>query len=116
MKSFEITGHGPVGGDETSEYFIKVNENATVESVINDILSNKGEWGRIGLKPNKNADIRERIYGSHSFEYRYGEILTDKMSEDEKDFWYGIYNRKVIGMTGSGGWSLSDYQLEIENE
>lgn len=109
MDSFKIVGYGKTFGDETTEYIIKVSPTATVREVLVDIVNQKGEWGYIGIK-----DDKEPFFGSHRFEYGNGK--SEKVSEDEETFWNGIMNRKVIAMEGSGGWTRSDYQLVLEKE
>jgi len=110
MNSFEITGYGPINGDQCSAYFINVSPSATVGDVIDDILSDKNEWGfiRIERKNWRNND--------HKIEYKYGELLKDTMSGEEKYFWNNLLDWKVVSMRGYGGWSASDYWLTIQSE
>ena len=107
--AFNIREHGPINGDQCSEYFIDVPPSATVGNVIMDILSNKNEWGSIYIEREswKNND--------HKIEYKYGELLKDKMSEEEKYFWNNLLDWKVVSMRGYGGWSCSDYWLTIQS-
>ena len=107
--SFNITGHGPTGGDQCSEYFIDVSPSATVVNVIDDILSNKNEWGDIRIE---RGSLRKN---DHKFEYKYGKLLKDNMSEEEKYFWNNLLDWKVVAMRGYGGWSCSDYWLTIQS-
>ena len=108
--SFNIRGHGPSGGDQCSEYFIDVSPSATVGDVINDILSNKGEWGDIRIE---RGSLRKN---DHKIEYKYGKLLKDNMSEEEKYFWNNLLDWKVVSMSGYGGWSASDYWLTIQSK
>lgn len=108
MKSFEIIEYGKTRSDETCKYTIKIAENVTVEQIIKDILSNKNEWGRIGIKDNNFP-----FFGKYSISYGYGKIV-----ETEKEiieYWNSIKNRKVINMEGDGGWNCSDYQIVLED-
>lgn len=107
--SFNITGYGPTGGDQCSTYYIDVVPSATVRSVIEDILSNQGEWGDIRIERENWRD------NDHKFEYKHGKLLKDGMSEEEKYFWNNLLDWKVIAMRGYGGWSNSDYWLTIQS-
>lgn len=109
MNSFEITEYGTCGGDQCSPYYIKVSPSATVRSVIKDILSNKNECGSIRIERKSLKD------NDHAIEYKYGKLLKDKMSEEEKYFWDNLSNWRVVSMRGYGGWSCSDYWLTIQS-
>lgn len=105
MKTFEITGYGEDYSDQTKEYIIKLYPNNTVRDVVQDILSNRYEWGYIELKL---GDWREQY--RNRLEYGRGVIINlDKIT-----YWRDKLDKKVINMTGDGGWSRSDYRLEIE--
>ena len=105
MKTFEITGYGKDYGDQTREYIIKLYPNNTVRNVIQDIISNPREWGYIELKL---GDWKERYY--NRLEYGHSVVIN----LDKVTYWKDKLDKKVISITGSGGWSRSDYQLEIE--
>lgn len=107
--TFTIRGYGPSGGDQCSEYFIDVVPSATVGSVIEDILSNKGEWGSIRIKRESWRD------NEHKIEYKYGKLLKDNVSQEEQYFWNNLMDWKVVAMRGYGGWSCSDYWLTIQS-
>ena len=136
MNSFKIISYSEPYGDETRDYNIQVSENATVGDVIKDIVSNKSEWGYIGLKSDNPKDV----FGAHAFEYEHGEIYKHEEKENkpididednfdihtsptdftqdkhelyDEEFWNSISDRKVISMTGSGGWTRIDYLIEI---
>lgn len=109
MSSFEITEYGLCGGDQCSPYYIEVSPSATVRSVIKDILSNKNEWGSIRIERKSLRD------NDHEIEYKYGKLLKDTISEEEKYFWNNILDWKVVNMRGYGGWSASDYWLTIQS-
>ena len=105
MKTFEITGYGPTHSDETREYIIKLYPNNTVRDVVQDIISNQYEWGYIGIKDEENP-----WFGKYPLEYGRGLVINI----DEVTNWKDKLDKKVIGIKGDGGWSRSDYQLEIE--
>lgn len=52
----------------------------------------------------------------HKIEYRYGKLLNDTMSEEEKYFWNNLSDWRVVSMHGCGGWSCSDYWLTIQSK
>jgi len=107
MESFKITGYGSAGGDQCSAYLIDVSQGATVEDVIKDILSVKGEWGNIVVELWKlNCKTEYKI------EYKHGEILP--MSEYDKGKWHILQQLTVQSVRGYGGWSRSDYWIRVE--
>lgn len=108
MNSFKIVGHGKTRSDETSEYIIEVSPKATVNEVLVDIVNQKSEWGRIGIKSEK-----EPFFGEHHFEYRFGR--SEIPSKEDQAFWNSIMQKKVVAIKGRGGWSNSDYQLVLED-
>lgn len=107
MKTFQIIGHGPINCDHCSSYQIKVSPNVTVEEVIKDILTIKGEWGEI-IVVFKNLNIEKE----YEIKYKDGKILP--MSEYDKDKWNILQQFIVKSMRGYGGWSSSSYWLEVE--
>ena len=107
MKSFEITGYGNTGGDQCRAYFIDVSPNVSVEDVIKDILSVKGEWGSVFvILKQLNSKTEYKI------DYKNGETLP--MSDYDKGMWHILQQFTVQSMRGYGGWSASDYWLEVE--
>lgn len=106
MNSFKITGHGEIRSDETSEYFIEVSPEATVNQVLVDIVNQEHEHGFIGIKDENNP-----FHGAYSFEYENGK--SEIPSEEVKAFWKSVKHRKVIGIKANGGWGCTDYILEL---
>lgn len=106
MNSFKIVEYGPTGGDQCSPYYIEVSPGVTVGDVVEDILSNKDEWGIICIEQKDN---------NHAIEYKYGELLKNNVSKEEQYFWNNLVDWKVVKMRGSGGWSNSDYWLTIQS-
>lgn len=109
MNIFKIVKHGPCGGDQCSPYHIEVSPSATVKDVIEDILSNKNEWGSIRIERENWRD------NDHEIKYKHGKLLKDTMSKEEKYFWNNLLDWKVVSMRGHGGWSNSDYWLTIQS-
>lgn len=52
----------------------------------------------------------------HKIEYKYGKLLKDAISEEEKYFWNSISDWRVVSMREYGGWSASDYWLTIQSK
>ena len=90
---------GPYG-DQTADYDIELNGKYTVESFIQDVLSNEEEWGKIII------DDGRLFFSEHQCEYRYGKLLTH--FPDEK---LGL---TVIAAKSRGGWSAMDYYLYVK--
>lgn len=103
-KCFEIIEYGKTRSDETCEYKIQVAENVTVKDVITNIISNKNEWGRIGIK-----DDNHPFFGKYPISYKNGKFVD--IDEKAQEYWNIIKDCKVVAMKGDGGWSCSDYQL-----
>lgn len=68
------------------------------------LATQKGEWGYFGIKSKNGA-----TFGSPNCEYEYGRITTEPLPSE-------FLNKKIKGIYGSGGWSRSDFQFEIEGE
>lgn len=84
-------------GDATSIYDIKINGNMTIQELIDRVLSEKREWGFI------------EIDDKRKFEYRYGEVISNKFTDEE-------LNYVIKSMIWTGGWSSSDYIIFKEKQ
>lgn len=93
---------GPVGGDETRPYVVDLDYDYTVEQFIREVLLNNREWGKISIY---NKDY---IFGYPSYRYEYG-TLTSKLPDE-------YLTRKIKSAKASGGWSLMDYIVTLEEE
>ena len=95
--------YGRECGDCTSEYIITT-DNVTVEDFINEwITQYPNEWGYFGIK---NADAP--FFGNPLCEYRCGKLITEPLPKR-------FLCKKIKSVTGSGGWSRSDFQFEVED-
>lgn len=82
------------GGDCTSQYYIETKRQFTVKEFINAVISDEHEWGYISVNDEQ------------CIEYRHGSIISGSIDEN-------VLNREVVSLSGSGGWSRSDYQLTV---
>ena len=91
---------GPSGSDATSPYTVTYPPDMTVREFIEEWLTKTSEWGYFGISaPNT-------IFGDPLCEYAYGEIKGKPLPD------YAL-NAKIKQVTGSGGWSRSDFQFTI---
>lgn len=87
-------------GDETCPYTVTYPPDMTVREFIEEWLTQTSEWGYFGISaPNK-------IFGDPVCEYASGEIKGDPLPNYALD-------AKIKQVTGSGGWSRSDFQFTI---
>lgn len=96
-----ITYIGPTGSDCTGPYYVDISKPMLVGDFIEEYLKEyPREWGYFGVKD------RKTIFGNPHWEYRYGMLLSKP-----DDRWF---SRKIKSVTGSGGWSRSDFLFELE--
>ena len=96
MRKFKMVQTSPEGGDCTAPYDIDFFESCIMKEFIDEILSDKEEWGYITINHDKT---------SFSIEYRNGELKTPIANE--------ILGRKIIFAEASGGWTRMDYKLYL---
>ena len=97
---FKMESCSSVGGDCTCSYNVSLDKEYTVNEFIETVLKEKkNEWGYINIFFSDYYD-RYKIC-----EYKYGEIISIANEE--------YLNKKVIGVTASGGYSRMDYELLI---
>lgn len=96
--------YGQDKGDCTCDYFIDTDA-VTVRDFIDEwLIRNKGDWGYFGIKnPEKPS-----IFGEPCCEYRCGQIITEPLPNR-------LLNKKIKKVTGSGGYSRSDFLFEVED-
>lgn len=98
-----ITYVGPTSSDCTSPYMVDISKPMLVGDFIEEYLKEyPREWGYFGIRDGHT------IFGNPQWEYRYGQLLSKP-----DDRWFG---RKIKSVTGSGGWSRSDFLFELEVE
>lgn len=68
---------------------------------LGEFLSLLLEGGELGY-----VDIGEKWTLNHRFEYRWGEIVSDTFTEQEK-------SRKIELVRMSGGWSMMNYLVNF---
>lgn len=87
-------------GDECCDYNVIFDKQYTLEEFINSVLSNKREWGYIGIYDAKT------FRGNPYIEYRDGKIINGAFPRE-------YYNKTIKQSTASGGWSRMDYVLQL---
>lgn len=102
---FSLTQIGPTSSDCTARYLVTLYGDYTLQEFINEVLSNKGEWGTISIA--KRGCL---WYNYPSFSYRYGEIRSRPTLPEE------VYSYKIKDVRANGGWSNMDYTIQLEKE
>lgn len=89
--------------DDTYCYDFRLQNEKTVEDVIEWILENKlGEWGDISV----NADNRSVYHHTAKCEYTNHSIKGDPIPDE-------YLTREVKEMTANGGWGRMDFVIFI---
>lgn len=91
--SFKLKRVTPIGGDETTGYDVILDKDYTVKELLDEVVSNKGEWGYFSVK------------GGSRCEYRWGKLLSNLKDVD--------LDKKISKVSSSGGWSRMDYYISI---
>lgn len=89
-------------GDETAIYSVELSKEYTVKEFVDEVVSNKSNWGRIGIAS------EGAIFGNPMCEYKWGKLLTELPSE--------IMTDKVISAEAHGGWTMMDFKLTIQGQ
>ena len=93
-----------VRGDETASYSVTNYRSKTVGEFIKEVLETMpNEWGYIKVKQDGVSWL-----SYPRCEYKWGKLIQDI---DEK-----YKSLRIKSMTGDGGWSRMDYEIEVENE
>ena len=98
-----ICSYGPQGSDCTGPIYVHFDDGLTVREFIDYQLKNN-EWGYIGIK-----STVDQFFGSPKFEYKKNQILGEMFSDD-------ILDSEVKEIKGSGGWSRSDFIIELKEK
>ena len=99
---FKFESITPVRGDCTRGYDIVLDKEYTVEEFIETVFKElSGEWGYFSIH-NEEGDFCEP-----RCEYSYGKLSTPPLPDE-------YLKKKIIKVTGDGGWSRMDYQFWIE--
>lgn len=104
---FRMKATMPQRGDCTCRYKIILDKEYTVKEFIETVLKEKsGEWGYFGIY-NDKGDFSAKVFGEPCCEYRYGKLSTSPLPDEYLD-------KKIIKVTGDGGWSRMDYLFWVE--
>jgi len=99
---FKLVQAGPESRDCTAPYDVILDRSYTVKEFIHTVLTQRSdEWGYIGIK---NPD--EPFFGDPKIRYRWG--------IEEYAPLRSLFDKRIISVTASGGWSRMDYQLVLE--
>lgn len=94
--------YGKHYGDDTWDYLITT-DNKTVGDFIREVLKNKNEWGYFGIYNSKTISA----FGNPRCEYSFGDIIGDPLPQE-------YLSKEIKSVSGSGGWSRSDYLFVVE--
>ena len=95
--------YGKEHEDCTSDYIVTTDCNTVNDFIEEWISTQKNDWGYFGIKNDK-----EPFFGDPCCEYKYGKIEGDPLPKR-------FLNKKIKNVTGSGGWSRSDFMFEVED-
>ena len=92
--------YGKGYSDDTFEYIITT-DCKTVGKFIDEYLKYEKEWGQFRI-------LTEGVgyFDSPVCEYKYGKIIGKPLPKD-------ILDKEIIEVSGSGGWSRSDFNLRV---
>ena len=100
---------GQERGDCTASYEVKFPKEYTVRQFVNEIITNhKSDWGFIGIacRKTKHTRFTDLINGFPRCSYDHSEL-----TEALPDY---VMDKKIIKITGDGGWTRMDYLLTID--
>ena len=92
----------PTAGDCTAGYEVTMDKTYYVKEFIDEVLSNKGEWGYIGIK----KEGVPTFFGDPNCEYKWGRLLSNLPEE--------YLDKEISIVSASGGWSRMDYLLILK--
>ena len=97
-EKFSLIYTGGPYGDETCSYVGYLNQPLTVREFIDAVFEqHSDEWGTI------------HIFDDTYLDYRYGEIKYISSQFNE------YLDKKIKSFTAHGGWTLMDYNLDMED-
>ena len=105
---------GRMGGDCTSAYYITLKRDFTVKEFVERVLKawNSSEWGSITVEQREVTLERGLLNLNRtamvSLDYRNGDIIRE--SAHFKDY----YDRIIEKVSGSGGYSASNYLIIVK--
>ena len=95
MKPFEVI-QGREFGDGTGQYEVRFIETMTVQELIEYATYRSSDWGFIEIDGNK------------VLEYRYGVVLTDRLTDEQK-------KQTISRMQIYGGYRRADYIIALSS-
>ena len=95
MKPFEVI-QGREFGDGTGQYEVRFIETMTVQELIDYATYRSSDWGFIEIDGNK------------VLEYRYGVVLTDNLTDEQK-------KQTISRMQIYGGYRRADYLITLSS-
>ena len=96
--------YGKPYSDDTWEYIITT-DNKTVGDFICEVLKDKDEWGYFGIYDSKTISA----LGNPKCEYSDGRIIGKPLPQE-------YLNKEIKSVSGSGGWSRSDFLFMVERD
>lgn len=104
-KAFFLKEVGGPFGDQTSNYELVLYKELTVREFVEQVLSDKREWGTIHIYNPKGKTPWECRCGGPQCEYSHGRLVS--VLPDE------ILDKVIVSGRSNGGWSLMDYCLTL---
>ena len=104
---FKKTYSGPVRGDECSHTIYEAIKPVTVQELCDYIISNKNEWGYIGIS------YPGTVFGNPNVEYSDGQYVDRENNPIEFKFPPDIASKIVKRIDWTGGWSRADWLFTI---
>lgn len=105
QKCFKLSTALYSSSDATCGYELYFIKPCTLKQFIEDVISNKKEWGYIGIQLKDKATI----FGDPYIEYRWGKLLS-KFPGELLDKQIDIKAKHKA----SGGWSRMDYLVRLK--
>ena len=103
---FKFESITPERGDCTRGYDVVLDKEYTVKEFIETVFKElSGEWGYFGIRVSKGG-FSERVFGNPCCEYKWGKLLSTLPEE--------YLDKKIVSVTGDGGWSRMDYLFSVE--
>lgn len=93
--------------DATCDYELLITKPCTLREFVKDVLSNKHEWGDIGIA----SEDPMNVFGNPYIEYKHGKLLStfpDELLDKQIDI--------EAEHRASGGWSLMSYWVKLVDD
>ena len=93
------TGH--MGGDASSAYRITLQRTFTVKELVERVLNELGEWGKIEVVLPDRTTVAW-------LKYSHGDITNESSN------FASYYDHTIESVFGYGGWSHSNFYIEVK--